>query len=118
MKLFITLALIIAGPAIHPKMDGWAIPTVAQIAGYSCTQDLPDIRVQKQDPLTHYYSGRIYAVSSCGDEQGMIYRGCADVSWDPTGTTYALKILWQEKLPLPDVNNQRHTQARCISGAP
>ena len=113
-------ALAKCAKLILPQTDSWAKPTVAQIAGGSCSaQDSPQVRLLAQDPQTHYYSGRIWAISGCRDEKGMpfIYRGCADATWDPTGTSYTLKVLWQEKQSLPiQGENHRGKGEGCLSG--
>src|ERR1700758_325298 len=72
----------------------FAKPAVEQIAGKAC-DDYSGVVVDvgEQDAQTLFYSGRIFARTFCRNGR-MWYQGCADASWDPTGTLVTYKILW------------------------
>src|SRR5215469_5963933 len=73
----------------------FAEPSVEQIAGKACDSPSVTINVGEQDAQTLFYTGRIFARTHCHDEN-LWYQGCAEGSWDPTGTQVTYKILWQE----------------------
>jgi len=88
-----------------------------RIAGKACDNKTPAVRVEKQDPQTLYYSGQAFARTYC-EAESVWYQGCADVSWDPTGTKITYKIRWQEKItrPPPPEQDQLDIAKRCFHG--
>jgi len=46
-----------------------------------------------------------------------VYQGCADVTWDPTGTVITYKIRWQEEAKgLPNLEQKMDINERCFDG--
>jgi len=122
MLWFVSAGLLAAETAVaqwvQPEPSHLATPDVAKIAGRACGKELPTVKVGGQDSQTLFYSGRAFARTRCDDE-GVYYQGCADVSWDPTGTRITYKVLWQEKItrPPPQVEDQTDIGKRCLGTA-
>jgi hypothetical protein len=91
-------------PAPPVPPSNLARPTPQEITGQSCRDNDSEVEVHNQDPATLYWSGRAWAHTHC---QNTWYTGCADIQWDPTGTTYSLQIVWNAKedrrLPSPTI---------------
>jgi hypothetical protein len=127
MKLVLTLTGLLATAGVtaqqlkfpQPHMDNWVMPVQAQILDKSAcpTATAPDrVVVNGQDQQTLFYSGRVYATAYCFDASHtlLVYNGCADVSWDPTGTTFTYKVLWQDQMTQPTLVAQAAARQSCL----
>jgi hypothetical protein len=87
--------------APHPDLK---MPLLEEVIGHGadarCSGDTPIHDIVMQDPLTLYWSGRVYARTECSgtrDTPSNHFEGCLQVLWDPTGTTYQIQsIVWRK----------------------
>jgi hypothetical protein len=96
----------------------FVLPTLGQVLGRTpCGAVPPAVEVHEQDPHTLFWSGRIYATTSCADADrngDTIYRACAAASWDPTGTVVTFKVLWKETVRSSSIPEQKLALHRCL----
>jgi hypothetical protein len=85
----------------HPELK---MPLLEEVTGHAaiapCSGFTPIHDIVVQDPLTLYWSGRVYASTECSgtrDTPSNHFEGCLQVLWDPTGTTYQIQsIVWRK----------------------
>ena len=118
-----------APEAPPPTPPPLVAPDTAVLTGKSCPDKTPaSVWIRGQDPETHYWSGIAYAQITCWDRPETVgtspaateYQGCADVTWDPTGTVIiAYKIRFQEvrdPLKLSGMEQHADINKRCFDG--
>jgi hypothetical protein len=115
---FLTMSVcssFIAGQPAEPPPNA-AAPTVTQVAGRNCDASKPDVRLTTQDPVTGYWSGKVYAQSYCVDED-LVHHGCASITVDPTGTALvSYQLVWQETVGRDD-KDKRDGNRTCFTDA-
>jgi hypothetical protein len=94
-------------PVPLPPFSALAVPDASQVVDRLCAgppfmsygdgpmmANKPD-----RDPATGNILGAAYVTTFCKDEK-LIYFGCADIEWDPTGTTVVkYTARWRVKEP-------------------
>ena len=114
-------------PVKLPPFSALAVPDASQVVDRMCAGppflsygDGPMVKKPDRDPATGNILGTAYVSTFCKDEK-VIYWGCADIEWDPTGT----KVLsytkrWRVREPAtrhdPGGDWWRDTKANCFNG--
>src|ERR1051326_1908619 len=81
-------------PAVH-----YTLPSVLQLTGHApCENRKPYVQVQKKDPTTGDFSGKVFTHELCASTDSKIwYSACADIVWDSTGVILSYTVLWRRQ---------------------
>ena len=122
LALLLSLSSVagVMAQALPPPPPHLAAPDPVVITG-TCPGLPATVYVIGQDPTTLYWSGIAYAEVPCPtkDNSGVTWwRGCADVMWDPTGTTITYKIRFQEQITGSPTKAEKvvDLNKRCFGG--
>jgi hypothetical protein len=93
-------------PPVQAPLPRLTMPSLEEITGQDCSADYdstPEHGILVQDPLTLYWSGRVYANKACvtpaTNGYANHFEGCIVVQWDPTGTSYTVEsVVWRRDL--------------------